>query len=192
MTMKQRIEGQPGGRKHPVDKVRASHDGHEYHEAWVARKALQLLWPDAELAAIAVEGLSPCDQPRASAATVEIADITLYYGQYRTFKYASRTTIVQIKYSIANECDEFRASHAKETIAKFAKTYLDYKDKYGPQAVKDKLDFEVITNRPMYMPLLQALDALARSAPQTGEAERQSRQLKIASGLAGCCKTDVF
>ncbi len=183
--MKQRIEGQPGGRKHPVDKVRASHDGHEYHEAWVARKALQLLWPDAELAAIAVEGLSPCDQPRASAATVEIADITLYYGQYRTFKYASRTTIVQIKYSIANECDEFRASHAKETIAKFAKTYLDYKDKYGPQAVKDKLDFEVITNRPMYMPLLQALDALARSAPQTGEAERQSRQLKIASGLEG-------
>jgi hypothetical protein len=183
--MEERIEGPPGGRKRPVDKVRASRDGHEYHEAWVARKALQLLWPDAKLAAIAVEGLSPYDKASASAATVEIADITLYYGRYPAFEYASRTSIVQFKYSIANECAEFRATNAKETIAKFAKTYLDYKDKYGPQAVKHKLDFQLITNRPIYTPLLQAVDALARGAPQAGEAKRQSRQFKIASGLDG-------
>lgn len=68
-------------RKHPVDKVRPSRDGHEYHEASTARKAMQLLWPDTKLAAIAVEGLSPPDQRRASTATVDIADITLYYGR---------------------------------------------------------------------------------------------------------------
>jgi len=169
----------------PVNKVRASRDGHEFHEAWVARKAMQLLWPDVEISAIAVEGLSPGDQASASAATVEIADIAVYYGQGHFFEQASRTSIVQFKYSIADESTDFRASHAKQTIAKFAKTFLDCKDRYGPQAVQEKLDFELITNRPIYRPLVQAIDALAKGLPQTGEVKRQSEQFKRASGLDG-------
>ena len=90
-------------RRHSVDKVRASRDGHEYHEAWTARKAMQLLWPDSDLTAIAVEGLSPADQAHASAHTIQIADITLYYGLGYTFKIASRTSIVQFKYSVSNQ-----------------------------------------------------------------------------------------
>ena len=66
--------------KRPTDAVRASRDGHEFHEAWAARKAMQLLLPDAELIGIAVEGPQPSDQVRASRATVEIADLVLYYG----------------------------------------------------------------------------------------------------------------
>jgi hypothetical protein len=78
-----------------LDNVRASRDGHEYHEAWTARKALPLLWPDNNLIAIAVEGPSPADQARASAQTIEITDITLYYGGRPTFEEASRTNIAQ-------------------------------------------------------------------------------------------------
>ena len=63
-----------------VDKVRASRDGHEYHEIWTARRAMQLLLPSNPLQAIAVEGLSPRDQSKATSKTVEIADLTLYYG----------------------------------------------------------------------------------------------------------------
>jgi len=40
------------GRKRKIDKVRASRDGHEFHEAWTARKATQLLWPDTDLTAM--------------------------------------------------------------------------------------------------------------------------------------------
>ncbi len=172
-------------RKHPVDKVRASRDGHEYHEAWTARKAMQLLWPDSKLVAIAVEGLSPSDQGSASPETVDIADITLYYGRRPTFEHASRTTIAQFKYSVADKSTGFRASHAKQTITKFAMTYCDYKNKYGAQEVQEKLDFELITNRPIYKPLLQAIDALAKGLSPAGEIERQARQFKTASGLDG-------
>ena len=97
--MKEGFQEQMTTRKRPVDKVRASREGHEYHEAWTARKAMQLLWPDSKLAAIAVEGLSPPDQGSASAETVEIADITLYYGHDPSIEHASRTSIVQFKYS---------------------------------------------------------------------------------------------
>jgi hypothetical protein len=87
-----------GNRK--IDKVRASRDGHEFHEAWTARKAMQLLWPASDLTAIAVEGPSPSDQTGASAATLEVADITLYFGGQSTFEWAARTTFAQFKYSI--------------------------------------------------------------------------------------------
>jgi hypothetical protein len=67
-----------------VDTVRASRDGHEFHEAWTARKAMQLLLPYENLVGIAVEGLEPADQALAASETVEIADITLYYGKMET------------------------------------------------------------------------------------------------------------
>lgn len=45
-----------------TDKVRASRDGHEFHENWAARKAIQLIFPKDDLVGIAVEGVSPEDQ----------------------------------------------------------------------------------------------------------------------------------
>ncbi len=105
-----------------VDKVRASRDGHEYHEIWTARRAMQLLLPSHALRAIAVEGLSPRDQFKATSSTIEIADLTLYYGD-ANFEHASRMTISQFKYSIGNEDTDFRVSDAKETIKKFADSY---------------------------------------------------------------------
>ena len=83
-----------------IDNVRASRDGHEFHEAWTARKATQLLWPDGDLTAIAVEGLSPADQAGASAATVAIADLAFYFGN-PTFEDAARTTIAQFNLNVA-------------------------------------------------------------------------------------------
>ena len=170
-------------RKILVDKVRASRDGHEYHEVWTARKAMQLLRPNSDLAAIAVEGLSPADQAHAPAHTIQIADITLYYGSGYTFKIASRTSIVQFKYSVSNQDKDFRASHAKKTIRKFAETYQDHKRKYGAQDVHDKLDFQLITNQPIYGPLLQAIEKIACGLPRTGEIENQAKQFKNAAGL---------
>lgn len=174
-----------GRQRNKIDKVRASRDGHEFHEAWTARKATQLLWPDTDLTAIAVEGPSPSDQAGASAATVEVADLTFYYGQRPNFEDATRTTFAQFKYSIADQNKDFRASHANKTVKKFGETYLSYKRKYGAEAVEDKLDFQLVTNQPVSNSLLQAIEATATGGNPTGDVEEQAKQFKLAAGLSG-------
>jgi len=173
------------GRKRKIDKVRASRDGHEFHEAWTARKATQLLWPDAELTAIAVEGPSPSDQAGASAATVEVADLTFYYNGHPNFSDAARTTIAQFKYSIADQNKDFRASHAKKTVKKFGVTYRSYKRKYGARAVEEKLEFQLVTNQPISESLLQAIEATATGLSISGDVKAQAEQFKTASNLSG-------
>ncbi|MBF0326935.1 MAG: ATP-binding protein [Alphaproteobacteria bacterium] len=172
-------------RKRPVDKVRASRDGHEYHETWVARKAMQLLRPDSDLTAIAVEGLSPSDQEGAAAEAVEIADITLYHGGAASFECAARVTIAQCKYSIADQDAEFRSSHAKKTISKFAVAYQDSVKRYGAAVVREKLGFSLITNRPVFPAFLQAIHALAENARCCGAAKKQADQFTSAANLSG-------
>jgi hypothetical protein len=171
--------------KPKIDKVRASRDGHEFHEAWTARKATQLLWPDSELTAIAVEGVSPSDQEGASDATVEVADLTFYYHGRPNFKDARRTTIAQFKYSIADQNKDFRAYHAKKTVKKFGVTYRSYKRKYGAQVVEEKLEFQLVTNQPISDSLLQAIEATATGSSISGDIEVQAEQFKTASGLSG-------
>jgi hypothetical protein len=172
-------------RKRRIDKVRASRDGHEFHEAWIARKAMQLLWPDSGLAGIAVEGPSPVDQIEASAATVEVADVTLYLGGHPTFEQAGKTTFAQFKYSVAHQNKDFRAAGAKKTIEKYSKTYRSWTKRYGAQAVEDKLDFQLITNQPISDALLQAIDAIATGRSFAGDVKKQATQIKKASGLTG-------
>lgn len=172
-------------RKQKIDKVRASRDGHEYHEAWTARKATQLLWPDSDLHAIAVEGLSPSDQAAAATAAVEVADLTFYEGERADFIGATRTTVAQFKYSIASQDKEFRAYQAKKTVIKFGKTYRSFKKKYGAEAVDAKLDFQLVTNQPISDSLLKAIQATATGANMKGDVKKQAAQFKAASGLSG-------
>ncbi|MHB1189111.1 ATP-binding protein [Thiobacillus sp.] len=146
---------------------------------------MQLLLPNAELIGIAVEGLEPGDQARASAETVEIADLTLYYGKTTSFKSAARVEIVQFKYSISRRDTEFRASDANKTIAKFAEAYRDHKKIYGAKAVQDKLKFELITNRPVYPAFVEAIKGIAAGESLSGELKKQSEQFKSATGLNG-------
>jgi hypothetical protein len=169
----------------PTDKVRASRDGHEFHEVWVARRAMQLLWPDSPLSALAIEGLSPTDQPGAESATVEVADVTLYFAGEPSFELAAKTTIAQFKYSIASAAKDFRAADAAETVAKFAETYRTYKKRHGAAQVHERLDFQLVTNRPASDALLKALDALTTGAACKGDVKRQADQIRNASRLSG-------
>lgn len=172
-------------RREKIDKVRASRDGHEFHEAWAARRAMQLLWPDTDLIAIAVEGPSPEDQAGAAATTIEIADLVFYYGGDPNFEDAARTTYAQFKYSIADKDKDFRASHAKKTVEKFAATYRFLKRKYGAEAVEKKLDFQLVTNQPIADALIKAIEATAAEATCKGDIEKQAKQFRTASGLTG-------
>jgi hypothetical protein len=168
-----------------IDTVRASRDGHEFHEAWAARKALQLVMPTDGLVGIAVEGLAPADQTDAAAETVEIADLVLYYGKRPTFDGARSVVIVQVKYSIGSQSVPYRASDAKKTIRKFAVAFRSHKRRYGAKDVEKKLTFELITNRPISREFLEAIDALESGSPLNGDARKQATQFTSACGLKG-------
>ncbi|MFZ6750083.1 NACHT domain-containing protein [Undibacterium sp. Ren11W] len=168
-----------------MDKTRASRDGHEFHEAWAARKALQLVMQIDGLVGIAVEGLAPADQKGASAKTVEIADLALYYGKHPTFNEANSLVIVQLKYSKGSETVPFRASDAKKTICKFAAAFDSYLKMHDANDVEAKLTFELITNRPIYSEFVDAINAIASGEVLSGEAKKQTTQFSSACGLKG-------
>ena len=168
-----------------IDKVRASRDGHEFHEAWAARKALQLVMPMDGFVGMAIEGLAPADQEGAIAATVEIADLVFYYGKRATFDGARSVVIAQVKYSKGAETVAFRASDAKKTIHKFAAAYKSHKRSHGATNVEKKLAFELITNRPIHSQLTKAIDGLALGVSLKGEAKKQASQFMSACGFKG-------
>ena len=170
-------------KRNKIDKVRASRDGHEYHEIWTARKSFQLLWPDSDLEAIAVEGLSPIDQISAPKKAVEIADIVLHY-KGKSFANSLKSTVVQFKYSTASSDTPFRASNAKKTVEKFAETYKHLKNKLGATGLKTKINFQLITNQPIYQPLLKAIDSISKNKPTSGEVRKQADQFSKAAGLS--------
>lgn len=166
-------------------KVRASRDGHEFHEAWTARKALQLVFPSDDFVGIAVEGLSPKDEKRATAASVEVADLVLFHGKRPDFANARTVTVLQFKYSIRNRYKPVRVSDAKETIKKFAASYLDHKKHHGAKSVAKKLSFEFVTNRPIDDALQEAIRKTANGARPSQKAKAQADQFKAASGMSG-------
>ena len=168
-----------------IDTVGPSRDGHEFHEAWAARKAMQLLLPRDGLIGIAVEGLSEKDESRASQEAADVADLTLYYGEDAHFEAADRVEILQSKYSSKQAQREFRASDAKKTVAKFAQSYRDHLVSYGKAATSQKLFFELITNRPVFSGLLVAVDGLASGSRLSGDAYKQANQFKVAADLSG-------
>lgn len=168
-----------------IDAVRASRDGHEFHEAWVARKCLGLLLPGSELVGIAVEGFANEDQRGVSNEGNEIADAVLYFGGRANLQHAKRVVVVQVKYSKAAEHKPFRAADAKKTIGKFARTYRACKTSLGTAKAREKLRFELVTNRPIEPALLEAIEGLAAQSLLKGDAEIQAKQLTAASKLTG-------
>lgn len=122
-------------RRNRVDKVRASRDGHQFHEAWVARCALGLLLSRSKLHAIAVEGLSEEDEQGASDTAVEIADATFYYGNGTSFDTCERIEVAQFKHSISNADTPLRLADLRKTLTKFAATEKGFLAKYGAERV---------------------------------------------------------
>lgn len=189
-TPKPKVSPKPKRKASPrtrpaIDAVRASRDGHEFHEAWVARKCLGLLLPGAELVGIAVEGFASEDQRGVSNEGNEIADAVLYFGGRANLQHAKRVVVVQVKYSKAAEHKPFRAADAKKTIGKFARTYRACKTSLGTDKARAKLRFELVTNRPIEPALLEAIDGLATQIPLNGEAKTQAKQVATASRLTG-------
>jgi hypothetical protein len=91
-----------------IDKVRASRDGHSYHEIWAARVALELLHPSNSLRILTVEGFSTEDEPSVSDSATEIADLVRYRNGI-DINTASSIEVLQLKYSVARADQGVRA-----------------------------------------------------------------------------------
>lgn len=169
-----------------IEKTRASRDGHQFHEAWLARRALGLVLARDELCAIAVEGLSQEDEEFAPDAAVEIADAVFYWGDGGSFESCRSVEIAQFKYSIGASEVPVRMADAKKTIEKFAKTEADFLSRFGSEQVAAKLLYSFNTNRPISPGLVEALNAAVKGAgPESEDGRSQLDQLRTASGLSG-------
>lgn len=167
------------------ESTRASRDGHEFHEAWVARKCLGLLLPKDDFVGIAVEGFSEEDHDKVTTEANEIADAVLYYGERASFEQARSVVVVQVKYSKSAALKPFRAADAKKTLGKFARTYSAYKRQFGTTLAREKLSFELVTNRPILYELNEALCGLISGTALRDTVKTQATQVKAACALNG-------
>ncbi len=112
-----------------IDTVRASRAGHTFHERWAARRALQLVFPNDDLFAIAVEGISSTETTSPGVRAEEVADLVLYYGRGDNFQTCERLETVQFKYKLREET--VTAAYLKKTIEKFSDTILGYEKEFS-------------------------------------------------------------
>lgn len=169
-------------RSNKIDSVRASRDGHQFHEAWVARRALGLLLPRFDLYGIAVEGLSEEDEEGTSAAAVEIADATFYYGNGASFESSARIEIAQFKYSISKSSTPLRIADLRKTLVKFAASEKEVVSKHGAEAVARKIMYSINSNRPFAADMLDAFRAASTGqAAMSAAADVQLSQLRSAA-----------
>ncbi|MFZ6731204.1 hypothetical protein ACO0LG_04690 [Undibacterium sp. Ji42W] len=133
-----------------TDTVRASREGHHFHEAWTARRALELIAPVDDLVGIAVEGLAPADFSVANQETIEIADLSLYYGETTcTFDTCSRHHVLQFKYSISSAHTAAAASDMAKTLRKFAASDKALLKQHRDTPAMQKRRYGIVTNRPI-------------------------------------------
>lgn len=159
------------------DTVRASRAGHTFHERWAARRALQLVFPNDDLFAIAVEGISSTETKSPGAQAEEVADLVLYYGSGDNFQTCARLETIQFKYKIREEA--VTASYLKKTLKKFCDTILGYEKVFPVAEVDRKVSFIFVTNAEFKESLSVAIKSLIDSStPSDRHAATQARYLK--------------
>jgi hypothetical protein len=168
----------------PTDDVRASRDGHTYHETWAARIALELLHPSTNLVAITMENFDVEDEPSMSDSATEIADLVRYRGA-TAIDSASSVEVVQFKYSVARADVGVTASEIKTTLQKFASTDSDFVGKVGAERVDSVVRYEIATNRPFNPNLIAAFEGLIKSQVLEGDIAKQAEYVKAALPTIG-------
>jgi hypothetical protein len=162
----------------------ASREGHEYHVAWAAKVALQLIHPNSALTTISIEGFNVENAKHLSDEAMDIADLVQYYGG-KTLASAIKLEVLQFKYSPTRPEEDLTASYLKKTLTKFVAAQNDIENEIGYQSCEEKTEFQFISNRPVGDNLQRALTALRNGGDVTGHVETQLATLQDAIGLKG-------
>ena len=72
----------------------------------------------------------------------------------------------------------------RKQLRSLQKTYKHLKNKIGAARLKTKINFQLITNQPIYQPLFKAIDAISKNKPTSGEVKNQADQFSKAAGLS--------
>lgn len=167
-----------------IDTVRASRAGHTFHERWAARRALQLVFPNDDLFAIAVEGISSTETTSPGTWAEDVADLVLYFGDGDNFQTCERLETVQFKYKHRGEA--VTASYLKKTIEKFSSTIIGYEKDFPAAEVDNKAFFIFVTNAEFKRSLSEAIEALIEGTTPSGrEAADQVSYLKECCAAGG-------
>lgn len=177
-----------------MSSVRPSHDGHAFHAVWAARQALELISPHGRLIGVSVEGPAPGDPSKQTADL--IADVALYYAPEGTdgdveldTGDAQKVFFVQCKYSVSKATSPVRAAQIGDVVKEFAKVFSQDRASKPPANQQSReLRFELVTNRPIWPALEQAVTSLGEGLPSRGLSQRvkdQRKRLKEDSGLSG-------
>lgn len=164
--------------------ARGSGLGDDFHELWALRRALDMLLPGSDLAAITVEGLLPEDEKGVPSDTWDGVDCTFYHGD-ETIENATKVVIDQLKYSGSHPnqnwtMSRLTASTAKTTnnsvIRKLAKAFSKI-DQMRPSLLDSgALKIRLVSNQSISSAVLEAL-------PKTADNSSARETLRVASGL---------
>lgn len=148
--------------------VRASRDGDQFHYLWAARRALRLLKPESGLVAVTIEGASTTELQVAGTveAGEELIDIGEYYGS-TAIEQATRVRYMQLKHSTLRVDDVWQPSGLEKTVKGFSERYTALRKKLPAEPLHEKLEFWFVTNRPISVDFIEAVeDAAARRVPR--------------------------
>ncbi len=164
--------------------ARGSGLGDDFHEVWALRRALDMLLPDSDIAALTVEGMLPEDEKGVPSDTWDGVDCTFYHGE-ESIENATKVVIDQLKYSGSDPkqnwtISRLTASTARTTnnsvIRKLAKAFFRI-DQLRPALLDDGgLKVRLVSNQSISSAVLQAL-------PKTTENPSARETLRVASGL---------
>ena len=151
--------------------ARGSNAGDDFHELWALRQALVLIDPEADLAAITVEGLRAEDEEGKPLDTWDGVDCTLYYGGDHAAT-ANRIVIAQLKYSAANPDQPWtvtRLTHStnkrqdNSVIGRLAKAFAGLTDKRPDLVGNGNIAVRLVSNQPIDLAVGNALSELSTS-----------------------------
>lgn len=163
--------------------IRPSHDGHQFHYLWAARRCLRLLLPQDDLIKISIEGPSPCEHANASSISVgeEIIDVAEYFGDEEEQK-PKQVRYIQLKHSTLRANTHWTASGLEPTIRAFAELYKDSCSNSSKRSPKIK-EFCFVTNRQISTRFMAAIEGAVTETEQ--RYPREIEKIEHFSGLTG-------
>ena len=144
------------------NKVRFSRDGDQFHYLWAARRCLRLLSPTDDLVAISIEDPSVKETKSGESleAGVDQIDVGEYYGNEDIEK-ATFVRYIQLKHSTQNPTVAWPPSGLGKTIRGFSERYQQFEQKFGTNTFNSRVEFCFISNRPISVTLLEAIEDVA-------------------------------
>nr|WP_315221555.1 dsDNA nuclease domain-containing protein [uncultured Flavobacterium sp.] len=146
----------------PNDLVAYSRAGDVFHYRWAARRCLALVYPNASLQSIVIEGSAEKEKEGEY-----VIDVSEYYKGDDGKKHIQ---YYQLKHTTVNKDDPFTLSDLKETFEGFSKRY----NQHLKENKTDDICFNLVTNRPVAKSFKNQITALGEGTDTVTKTFKQT------------------